>query len=763
MRNDGNMRALVIEDDREMAGLVKGLLRKRFSISADIAGDCAEARRMLSETGYDMITLDYRLPDGAGLDLLDEITESREHPPVIMVTGHGDEETAARSFRSRASGYVVKDSRLPDMLTEAVDAAVADLTMKRMEEELLDEKAFTEKALDSLNDVFAVLDIDGNLLRWNGRLREVTGYSDAELASLNILDLFAPEAAPVLSSGMSRMKSQGTSVVSESTLISRAGEKRTYEISGRAMLDRNGIPIGFCGIGRDTTERKDLELSLEEMVAERTAQLQQEASELELARQALSAGEQQLRAVFDNSLDIISVFDSEGVFVSTNEASTRITGYTPGELIGTSIFDLVHPEDIPVLQSALTESLSDPGRAKSREIKIRHRNGAWLPLDTVGQVFITADGEPRIVVNSRDAAERKSAEEALRRSEEKYRSIFELSPDFVYLIDREGYVVDAGSELLRQTGMSIEEMRRTKFMHFFAGGDEDALRDAVAGLLEGRPVRGLEFIARTGDRKRHYEVNAIPLYEDGEAKYILSLARDVTERRHAERELQRLNSELEGYAYAVSHDLKTPLTSIKLAGDTLARTWEKRAEVEDIDAEIRRISEVIAICASQAEQLIGDLLSLAVAGQEPEEVSEVEVADVVRRVLEDRDGLVKERNAEVRVEGDLGTVTANPTHIYQLFGNLIDNAIRHNDKPRPLVEISYLGELASGHAYDVKDNGPGIPPDDAERVFLPFFKGESGYTGIGLAIVDKIARLYGGSVRVRGGNGSCFELRIRGR
>lgn len=114
------MRALVIEDDSEMANLVAALLRRKFSIEAEIAPDCATAHRLLTAEDFDLITLDYRLPDGAGLDLLDEITEPGASP-VIMVTGYGDEETAARSFRSRASGYVVKDNRLPAMLSGAVE------------------------------------------------------------------------------------------------------------------------------------------------------------------------------------------------------------------------------------------------------------------------------------------------------------------------------------------------------------------------------------------------------------------------------------------------------------------------------------------------------------------------------------------------------------------------------------------------------------------------------------------------------------------
>ena len=204
-------------------------------------------------------------------------------------------------------------------------------------------------------------------------------------------------------------------------------------------------------------------------------------------------------------------------------------------------------------------------------------------------------------------------------------------------------------------------------------------------------------------------MNATPIFEEGSTRYILCLARDITERKHAEEELRRLNTELEGFARTVSHDLKTPLTSIKLAGDTLSRVWDMREEFEDVGAEIRRLAEVIALSTSQAETLMSDLLSLAFAGQEPEDVTEVDVYAIVGSILEERKALVEERNAEVLVEGAMGTIRANPTHVYQLFGNIIDNAIKHNRSAKPQVVVRYLGSRPAGHTYVVKDNGPGIP------------------------------------------------------
>ena len=655
-------RALIIEDDLEMANLVKGLLRTRFFIEAEIAPDCMTARRLLTSRDFDLITLDYRLPDGAGLDLLDEITDSLEHPPVIMVTGHGDEETAARSFRSRASGYVVKDSRLPDVLTEAVEKALAEISLKRVEKDLLDEKVFVEDSLNCLSDLFVMFDIEGNLFRWNRRVSEVSGYSDEELASMKILDLFTPEGAEALAEGMTRMK-KGDGSLDDVVLLTQTGERRDYELSSRVVRNQEGVPVGFCGIGRDVTGRKRAE----------------------------DAGVDKFKTVAENATYGVGISDMESSLVYVNPYLAQVHGYEPDEVLGKPL-TVFHKEEQLDFLRGLNEEIMSTGSFNAVEVWHAHKDGSTFPMLMSGVLIKDDKGKDLFVaITAIDITDRKYAEEEVRKSEEKYRSIFDLSPDLIYLVDRAGYVVDANEAVIERSGMSLEQLRETNFMFFLTSDNEEAINDAVSGLWEGKEVRGLELKARTRDGEAPYEVNATPLFEGDSVKYILSLARDITERKRNE------------------------------------------------DA----------------------LLRLAMAGQEPEEVSDVDVTATVNRIIEEHDAVIKERGARVRVVGNLGKVRANPTHIYQLFTNFIDNAIKHNDKPEPVVDITYQGSGPGGHVYIVKDNGPGINPEDIENIFLPFFKSENGYTGIGLAIADKIIKLYDGSVKVQVDGGARFEFSIK--
>ena len=120
------LRVLVVEDDVDTAALIGSLLQRRLGAEVETAGDCASAARALARGSYDLITLDFSLPDRDGLDMLDEITSEPGHPPVVMITGHGDEELAYLSFRMGASGYAPKGSNLSVTLIEAAEWALAD-------------------------------------------------------------------------------------------------------------------------------------------------------------------------------------------------------------------------------------------------------------------------------------------------------------------------------------------------------------------------------------------------------------------------------------------------------------------------------------------------------------------------------------------------------------------------------------------------------------------------------------------------------------
>ncbi len=237
------------------------------------------------------------------------------------------------------------------------------------------------------------------------------------------------------------------------------------------------------------------------------------------------------------------------------------------------------------------------------------------------------------------------------------------------------------------------------------------------------------------------------------------MTRDITERKRAEEELKRINAELDGYAHTVSHDLKGPLAAMVLATSTLQELM-RTGKSDQQGKEISSLLGLIEKNVWKSSALIDDLLALAEAGQQPTDVQEVDVSGVVERIREENSGDLEKRSAVLAATGPLGSVRASPTHLYQLFSNLIRNCIKHCDAARPEINVELLEDSGGSHRYLVRDNGSGVPTEYLDQIFTPFFRGESGGTGIGLATVEKIVKLYGGEVRAYNDGGACFEFSL---
>lgn len=127
MTVDNTFAVLVVEDDRDMAFTISKLLVKEFEVHVDTALDIASARKRLAAEHYDVVTLDYQLPDGDGLDLLADIARDSTETRTIVITGHGDKEIADRALKSGALAYIIKDTRLVPSLSKAFRQAMDEL------------------------------------------------------------------------------------------------------------------------------------------------------------------------------------------------------------------------------------------------------------------------------------------------------------------------------------------------------------------------------------------------------------------------------------------------------------------------------------------------------------------------------------------------------------------------------------------------------------------------------------------------------------
>ena len=372
----------------------------------------------------------------------------------------------------------------------------------------------------------------------------------------------------------------------------------------------------------------------------------------------------------------------------------------------------------------------------------------------------------RVATQLGTAIQRVKAEEALRESEEKYRNLVESISDVVFAIDSSGVFTYISPVVKNTLGYESNELIGRQFLEFVHKEDYDLLMRRFSELHKGI-VRQDEYrvIGKHGDIKWMRTLTN-PIIEERGFVGVRGVLMDITERKRAEEERERLlaeleakNRELEAFVYTISHDLKAPLVSLNGFSSVLQKDYESQ-----LGEEGKHYLERIQANVAHMEALIKSLLELSRIGQVVGSIEEIDVAALLREIRDRLAVRLKEAGAEFVVQEPLPTVCADRGRIHQVFANLIDNAVKFRSAERALrIEVGCRQE-SGFYRFHVADNGIGIAPQYHEQIFTPFRKlhPEIEGVGIGLALVKKIVEHHGGRVWVESeaGKGSTFYFTI---
>ncbi len=464
--------------------------------------------------------------------------------------------------------------------------------------------------------------------------------------------------------------------------------------------------------------------------------------------------EEYYRAAFEQSRDIIFIANTEGWILEANQAAIRAYGYSLEELRNLPPGALFADRE-GVFEGKL-EQLMQTGDAVA-EATHRRKDGTVLCLESHSTI-IEHGGEPAILNILRDVTPRLEAEAEIRR----LAAIVDSSEDAIFVKDLDGTVVTWNAGAQRLYGYTSEEIIGKNVSVLLPPDRLDEVAKILAGIARGERFEHFETLRVAKDGWVIDVSITISAVKDTAGNIVgaSSVARDITLRKKTEEQLRKANEELAVFAGVISHDLRGPLAAVRMANETLRQLLEGE-QTEDTREVVAEIMDLMLHSLQRADRLIENLLRLATAGQEPGKAERIDVGRVVKRVLEERAPAIQQRGIAVEVDSELGEVAADYTHVYQLFSNLIGNAIQHNDSASPVIRVLHRPDDGQGrHRYAVCDNGSGIPKEKRGKVFTPFFKSKKGGSGIGLTIVDKIAKVYDGEVCVSDEEGTCFELAL---
>ena len=286
--------------------------------------------------------------------------------------------------------YTVPEYHERANIIRAVVCRGHDITRRKSaEEKLRDQMVMMEGLVESLPGSFYVIDEDGRIVRWNGNLEKITGYSAAEIREMDPTGFFGPSERPLIREKMKEAFTAGSTEV-EAQVLSKDG--RTIPFLFRARLfHRDGKPF-IIGIGIDITERwradeneRRLRAELEVKVEERTAELRDLFSRLK-------ASEERLRALVETTNDWVWEIDSSAAYTYVSPKVMEILGYRPEEVLGKTPFDLMPPEEAEKMKPIFSDIALSKKPFSLLENRNRHKDGSIVVLETSGAPILDQAG-----------------------------------------------------------------------------------------------------------------------------------------------------------------------------------------------------------------------------------------------------------------------------------------------------------------------------------------------------------------------------------
>lgn len=413
------------------------------------------------------------------------------------------------------------------------------------------------------------------------------------------------------------------------------------------------------------------------------------------------------------------------------------------------------------LRSLAREFLTH-GRIARSILEVRH-GGGTSRLEVSAVLLPGEQPEPLVLVTARPVEARERTPRRLESAPKvSLAAILDHSSEAVVMLDPEGVVTYANPAVAQLLGLAPEDVVSLPLSDLL--GESAELSWALGAFAATNNGRTEDVtISRADGVPLCLCVSASPFYgADRTFMGTLAFLRDVTEQRHKAAEVARKNAELESYVHSVSHDLRSPLVS--LLGFSRLLRQDHGDQLGDTG---RHFLDRIEQAGRTMEALINDLLELSRIG---ETATRKTVVDPSRTLLQLRAELkprFEAQGVELEVCEHPPLVLCDRTRLYQVFSNLVGNALDHmGPHPKPRITID-VREEPGVHHVTVHDNGRGIDPKHHERIFEIFQSlgprgdGRRG-TGVGLAIVKKIAETHGGRVWVESapGEGACFHLTL---
>jgi len=622
-------------------------------------------------------------------------------------------------------------------------------------------------------DPVVIVDHKGHFLEINDKIVELTGFSKEELLGKNFVktDIVTTKSKAILMKNLAK-RMMGINVKPyEIEANTKSGETIHLDVNANKIEYKN--KSADLVVFRDITKRKLMEEKLEKYAE----QLEEKVKE---RTKTLRENEEKLRSIFNSSPDAIAVFDLKGNIIECNKATLDFLGLSKkDEIIGKNSLIFVAKKDQKKVRKTM-KNVFEGDPLINVEYAALNKEGYEFPAEFSASAIKDHSGNPTgFVTIIKDITERKRRENEFHKSETKNKAILNAIPDLMWRMNKDGVFLEFISTKDFPTLIPPEQILgkniRDVAPKWFA---QKAMRYAKQAF-QTNEVQIFEYqlpFTLGSDKMHDYEARLVVGGEDE----ILSIVRDITERKHMENELRHYSEHLEELveertealkesqqrlvkaerlaaigqaATMVGHDLRNPLQAIENGLYYINNELPNLPNSQNIIETLQAIHKSVGY----ADNIVKDLQSLA-SKREPL-FREIDINTLVKETVSH---VKKPENVEAVIElGELPKIEADKDMIKEIFVNLTVNGIQAMEEKRGILKVS-TKEKNGFIEVKFQDTGMGIKKENIPKIFNPFFTTKAQGMGVGLPICKRFVEIHDGSINVESeeGEGSIFTVKL---
>ncbi len=564
--------------------------------------------------------------------------------------------------------------------------------------------------------------LEGIITSWNKGAERIYGYRPEEVVGLPMAIIIPEDRRDELPRILGQIRRGERIVHYETIRVRKDGKQIHVSVTVSPIKDEKGKIIGASTIARDISLRKSLEV-------------------------ALRSSEEKYRRIVDLAEEGILVVDENGTATFANRKLSELLGYAIVEIIGKNITAFMDEEDSGCIQWVKRKQLE--GDIVQFDFRFRRKDGSYVwTIVPTAPIFDEKQRYAGALYLISDITQHKKLEQALRISERRYRAIVDSQTELICRSRPDFTLTFANEAFCRYYGVKCEKITRHNYLEFIPKKDHRKLKERIALLSREAPTVTVQnqFYMPGGESRWQQWVHKAVYDEEGRLIELQSVGRDMTEIKQTEKALENAKSRAELYVDLMGHDInnmnQAALGFLELALDRIEKTGrleenEKMLLLKPVDALLN------------SAHLIDNVRKLQRATSGKMKLKTIDIREMLCKIAREYSS-VPGRDITINYKPALEyRVKANEL-LEDVFANIVSNSIRHSEGPLT-IDIRITHEHETGYyRISFEDNGPGIPDNLKEKIFLRFIKGntETEGKGLGLYLVKTLVDDFHGKVWV---------------